>query len=147
MKNRDFFVCMLPMWIAAAMMPLSMTGIEITVAVALFGLLVNQYFNRRQERIRRVVNEWMECFNSTNYTNGVDALLRAGVCELNNRFELSEACRKICRREKRAQRPSLEPELPDVKLFSFLKFCHKNNHDISSGSDTLVVILQFKGEI
>ena len=149
------FLFLLPIFLWVIIMPLFMTteemwltGIEISVVVILVVFLCGQYLNRRQARVERVVSEYLSRFRSGNFTNGLDALLKSGACELSNRFELNEVCRKICKRAKSGQHPnSAEKVLLNRRMLAFLNFCQKNHQDISSGSDTLVVILQFNGEI
>jgi hypothetical protein len=148
-RNQLFFLWLILLPLIS--LPLFMASTEIwlgTILVTLALFLLGHYIYRRHVRIERVVSEYLTCFRSGDYTNGLDALLKSGVCELSNRFELNEVCRKICKRETKAQHPNdCETELPNRKLFAFLKFCHKHKKDISSASDTLAVILQFNGEI
>jgi hypothetical protein len=118
-------------------------GIVATCVLLLFGLA----YQRRHARIERIVSEYLKIFREGNYTNGLDTLLNSGVCELHNRFELNEVCRKIRKREKRADDPLQVGDLTRRKVFKFLKWCHKHNKNISSSSDTLVLILEFEGEI
>ena len=118
-------------------------GLVVTCGLFLAGLA----YYRRQTRIERVVTEYLSKFRSGNYTNGLDTLLKCGANELENRFELYEVCRKILKREKKAQDPLGVSDLPRRDVFAFIKWCHKNNEDISSGSDTMVLIAQFRGDL
>jgi hypothetical protein len=131
--------------IAAAMNSVQMSLIGLAITLAIF--LLGQYLFRCHVRIERVTNEYLEILQSSGFTNELDALLKAGTCELSNRFELNQAAEKIRKRDKSAHDPLDHSILPRREVLAFLKWCQKNRKSISSGSDTLVVIAQYMGQI
>ena len=125
-------------------MEMWLTGISITVLVALLIFLANQYITRRNSRIERVVSAYVSQIKSGNFTNGLDVLLKSGALELASRFEMSDVCCKICKRTTLGQHPNyMKKLLPNRKILPFLKFCRKNHHDISSSINTAGYLAEF----
>jgi hypothetical protein len=104
-----------------------MTGIEISVIVFLSGLLANQYFQRRKDRIDRVTMAYFKVRESQlllkDFPQEFDALLKAGVTELKTSGEMKTVCNRISATGKR--HPNwLVKDLPNRNLLTFLRFCH-----------------------
>lgn len=82
------------------------------------------YLTTRKDRINRVTIEYLRRAGGRSFSNGMDALLKAGVVELWNRWELHAVCRSITK-AKLPHPNCLGEILKDKDMLSFLKFCQQ----------------------
>ena len=132
-------VYLLCVWSGIASFSLLMTEWGILTALALF--LAAQYLIRRNARINHAINAYLDAYKLNPYENGLARILKCGVVELKNQRELNEVCRRIVANGK--VHPNYYQDVPNKRLLNFLKFCHKNGHDLSSGSDSIIVLAAF----
>jgi len=78
----------------------------------------------RNARVNRVGIAYMEYTDSKSFTNSMDALLKSGVIELWNRWELQSVCDHIAK-AKLPHPNCLRETLKDRDMLSFLKFCQQ----------------------
>jgi hypothetical protein len=135
---------LLPVFAWLLTMPLFMASVEMWLgglAATLILFLIGQYLFHRHSRIKTVVDSYLASCKPEDSEKGLSIILKCGVIELKNRWELNEVFRKI--KARGLLHPDQHGDIPNRKLLRYFKFCHREGYTLEN--DSFVAICKFKG--